>query len=55
MREPDGSLAMGHWAMKVLWRKQSGGAPPSTAVVIKGEDDGVGLGNRCRFLGRSLW
>lgn len=29
----------------------SGGALLSTAVVVKGEGDGVGLGDGCRFLG----
>ena len=32
----------------------SGGALLSTAVVVKGEGDGVGLGDGCRFLGCSL-
>ena len=32
----------------------SGGAPLSTAVVIRGKGDGVGLGDGCRFLGCSL-
>lgn len=32
-----------------------GGAPPCTAVVVVGEDDGVGPGSACRPRAFSLW